>query len=413
MSSRFVAALVGLVLVVVAVAELLLDPPSADRTHLIVILAIPALVAALAVPLLRRWVSSRSSVAGAALAVGLISLGLGAAISSAASNAMFLSSHDYRLFLVVLLLSGGLALLVGHQLSRPLADDIRRLGHVATMVAEGDLSASTGITRRDEVGQTAAAVDAMVARLRDAEADRARLDEARRHLLTGVGHDLRTPLAAMRAAVEGLQDGVTSEPERYLAVVAAQLVVVEQMIDQLFAFARIEAAGPGAPRERVSLTELADDTTDALAPLAERAGVAVRVVADGPAVAEVSPADISRVLRNLVDNAVAHSPRGGAVSISLCEATDHVHITVTDDGPGFPQSFRERAFEPFTRADPARSATGSSGLGLAIARSLVEAHGGSIAIDDVPHGAVSFSLPVGTPAQSNEPVASNHLPKDT
>jgi two-component system sensor histidine kinase BaeS len=393
MSKRFVLTLVGLVLAAIVVAEVLLDPPSSDRTNLVLIFTLPALAAAACVPVLRSWVSSRPSVAGAALAVGAISLALGAIISSAASNAMFLSSHDYRLFLVVLMLSSGLALAVGQQLSRPLARDIRRLGHVATAVANGDLGMRTGITRRDEVGQTARAVDVMVDRLREAEEERVRLSAARQHLLTGVGHDLRTPLAAMRAATESLQDGVATDADRYLAVIAGHIQIVDQLIDQLFAFARIESGGVDLTAEPMSLAELADDAVDSLSPLAERAGVRVRLDADGPAIVTADPAALSRVLRNLIDNAIRHSPTGGSVTITVRHSHDDAVVQVDDEGDGFPIEFRESAFEPFTRADTARRPTGSSGLGLAIARAIVDAHGGSIEIVDVPHGSVRFRLP--------------------
>ncbi len=122
---------------------MLLHPPNGDeRLHLMLILGAPALVTVGLVPLLRKWVSARTSVAGTALLVGLCSLALGAVTTSAASNAMFLSSHDYRLFLVVLMLSSGIALAVGSHLTRPLALDIARLGEVAERVAAGDLTAA-------------------------------------------------------------------------------------------------------------------------------------------------------------------------------------------------------------------------------------------------------------------------------
>ncbi|MBI5087615.1 MAG: HAMP domain-containing protein, partial [Actinobacteria bacterium] len=152
MSRRLVIGLAALVAVASVIAEILLRPAAGDRWELLGIIAAPALLAVVDTPLLARWVSGRASVAGVALTVALCSLALGAVSSSAASNAMFVSSHDYRLFLVVLLMSSGIALIVGSQLTRPLARDLRRLGQVADAVAGGDLSVRTGITRADEVG---------------------------------------------------------------------------------------------------------------------------------------------------------------------------------------------------------------------------------------------------------------------
>ncbi|MEQ1702748.1 MAG: HAMP domain-containing sensor histidine kinase [Ilumatobacteraceae bacterium] len=309
MNVRLFAWLSALVLGAAVFAEILLSPPTADeRWHLLAILAAPAVVTAAVVPLLRRWVSSRASVAGAALVVGLCSLALGAVTTSAASNAMFLSSHDYRLFLVVLVLSCGIALVVGAQLTRPLARDIARLGDVAEQVAGGDLTVRTGIRRHDEVGRTAAAVDAMVESLHAAADERERLAAARQMLFTSIGHDLRTPLAAMRAAVESLQDGIAPDPDRYLGVVGNELDSVEALLDQLVEFARIESGQRVSARETVSVTELAHEAIEALTPVADRLQVRLALEATTAADITANSLDISRALRNLVENAIRHSP---------------------------------------------------------------------------------------------------------
>ena len=229
MSWRLIGWLTGIFVAALVLAEILLQPPNGDeRLHLMAILGAPALATAVLVPLLGKWVSARSSVAGTALFVGLCSLTLGAVTTSAASNAMFLSSHDYRLFLVVLVLSSGIALAVGSHLTRPLATDIARVGEVAERVAAGDLTTRTGVTRRDEVGRTARAVDSMVVALDDAATERTRAASARQLLFTSIGHDLRTPLAAMRAAVESLQDGVAPDPDRYYGIIFVKAVGVQQ-----------------------------------------------------------------------------------------------------------------------------------------------------------------------------------------
>jgi two-component system sensor histidine kinase BaeS len=394
MSRRLVMSLALWVLVAVVLAELLLSPASGDRWQLLLVLTGPAVVALLLTPFVSRWVSTRASVAGAALAVALCSLALGAATSSAASNAMFVSSHDYRLFIVVLLLSSGIAVAVGTQLTRPLARDIGRLESVAEQVAAGDLSVRTGISRHDEVGATARAIDTMVGTLAVAEADRARLTEARRHLFTSIGHDLRTPLAAMRVAVESLEDGVAPDPQRSLGVIAAQLATLDSLLDQLFEFARLESGQVGTVRERLSLAELADECADTLGPLAARRGIHVRVDSSGPAMVVAHPVELPRVLRNLVDNAVRHAPDGSTVVIAVRSERNRVELRVDDDGPGFPDEFRDRAFEPFTRADPSRNArTGNTGLGLAICKAIVDAHHGRIWIGPGPGGHVHCSLP--------------------
>lgn len=400
MNRRWLVALVAFVVAVVVLAFALLRPAAGDRAELIWILAAPAAVAIAAVPLLRRWVTRRRSVGGASLAVGLCSLAIGAISSSAASNAMFLTAHDFRLFLVMVLLSAGIALFVGYQLSRPLAEDVRRLGQVATAVADGDLMARTGIDRRDEVGATALAVDRMVAQLAAADAERTQLARARHDLLSGVGHDLRTPLAAMRSAVESLQDGLAPDPDRYLAVLASQIETVSGLIDQLFVYARLEAGEPATDIGRVSVTELADDAAEALGPLADQRNVTVELDSDTAGFVDGSPSGLSRALRNLLDNALRHAPADGTVRLIVRAPHGHVDVRVLDTGAGFADDFKARAFEPFTRADPARSADGSAGLGLAITKAIVEAHGGVITLGDGPGGDVRVSLPTSSGSTS-------------
>jgi two-component system, OmpR family, sensor histidine kinase BaeS len=386
--------LTALALVVVVLADVLLRPPTAgERAHLALILLAPIVAAAVLVPVLSRWVSRRTSVAGAALFVGLCSLGLGAVTTSAASNAMFLKGHDYRLFLVVLLLSCGIALVVGAQLTRPLASDIRRLGEVASRVAGGDLTALTGIDRRDEVGKTAVAVDTMVTALAEAAHERSRHATARQQLFSSLGHDLRTPLAAMRAAVESLQDGVAPDPRRYLAILAGQVDSIEAMLDQLIEYARIESGHTGASRETVSLSELADEAIEAMTPVAHRFGVHLALAAEQPGFVTANNVELSRVLRNLIENAVRHSPTGGTIRLTVTEG-NAVELRVQDEGMGFPDEFRQRAFQPFTRADVSRNGrTGHAGLGLAITHGIVAAHGGRSWIGDGPGGDVHLSLP--------------------
>jgi two-component system sensor histidine kinase BaeS len=402
MSWRLVLWLSVLVAGAAVLAEVLLAPTTADdRWHLLAILAAPAVVTAALVPMLRRWVSSRASVAGAALVVGLCSLALGAVTTSAASNAMFLSSHDYRLFLVVLVLSCGIALVVGSQLTRPLARDIARLGDVAEQVAAGDFTARTGVKRNDEVGRTAAAVDGMVHSLQAAADERERLAAARQMLFTSIGHDLRTPLAAMRAAVESLQDGVAPDPQRYLGVVGNELDNVEALLDQLVEFARIESGHGTHATETVSVAEVAHEAIEALTPVADRLGVRLSLQAAGPVYITANQLDVSRALRNLVENAIRHSPVDGTVTVTL---TDHGNghgnsnrgatVQVADQGDGFPVDFRDHAFDPFTRADPARATrTGHAGLGLAITRALVQQHGGRAWLGEGPGGDVRLWFP--------------------
>jgi signal transduction histidine kinase len=392
----FGGSLGAVALVAVVLAELLLQPTSDERGTLAVMIIGPVAIALIATPLLTHWVRRRRSVAGIILTVAVAALALGAASASVASNAMFVSDHDFRLFLVVLTLAFGIALAVGAQLTRPVAADIRQLGTVATAVAGGDLDIASGIERSDEVGRTAAAIDAMVVSLRDARQERERAEAAQRHLYMSIGHDLRTPLAVMRAAVESLEDGIAPDPVRYLHLLGQQVTTIEQMLDQLIEYARLEGTRGSPPHQRVSLAELADGTVEAMAPLATARRVRLQREGDAPAMVMGRPDELSRVLRNLVDNALRHVPEGGEVTVSIIDEGAVVHVRVHDDGPGFPAEFRTHAFEAFRRADDARGASsGGSGLGLAICRAIVDGHGGRIWLGEGPGGDIHFCIPTG------------------
>jgi signal transduction histidine kinase len=160
-----------------------------------------------------------------------------------------------------------------------------------------------------------------------------------------------------------------------------------RLVDDLFEFARIESGRFQPQRESIDLRELVDEAVEVCTPLARRNGVTLVAAADGPVMASVDSAAMGRVLRNLVDNAIEHSPPGGLVAVEVVGGG----FRVVDQGPGFPPGFKAVAFDRFTRADEARGG-GGAGLGLAIARGIVEAHGGSIGIEDGSGGRVVVSI---------------------
>jgi two-component system sensor histidine kinase BaeS len=394
---RLAVLLAAVVVTCIVLAELTLRPTGDDRWLLVLIITAPAVIAALVVPLLGRWVASQASITGVGVVVGLGSLTLAASASTAATNAMFLSSHDYRLSMVVLLLSSGIALAIGSELTRPLRADIATVGTVASRVADGDLMAVTGIHRNDEVGRTAAAIDTMVTSLREAADERARLSAARTILLSSLGHDLRTPLAAMRAGVESLQDGLAPDPDRYLALLGHHLDSIDTLMEQIVEYARIEAPAPTRASRPVAFAELVDEAAEALTPVADRRGVRLEVSADGPAWMSGDADQLARVVRNLLSNAIRYSPAGATVRLELHTLAATVQLRVRDQGPGFPDDFRSRAFEPFARADEARDSSGGhAGLGLTICKALVAAHQGTIRVDDGPGGNIVVTLPSST-----------------
>lgn len=305
-----------------------------------------------------------------------------------AAQQMFISDQDLGVLLWIMIPATFAAALAAYVLSTPIARDANRLSEAATRVGAGDLGARTGVTRSDELGDAARAFDRMVERLAAVEKERALM-------LSSISHDLRTPLAALRVSVEAIRDGVTDDPDALLVGMEHQMRALSVLVDDLQLHTRISSGTLETRTGRHDLAELVDEVVESVRPLAGRRGVALVTNGPGPATVDADPAQLGRALRNLYDNAIRHSPDGGVVTTEIGLDGGHwVDVAIRDEGDGFPPELRAVAFEPFTRGDPARNvATGTAGLGLAIARGIVEAHGGAISIGPGPGGEVRIRLP--------------------
>jgi signal transduction histidine kinase len=327
------------------------------------------------------------------LAILLASLAVGAVGAFLLARLMILDDSDTRTILGLLVLTALFATVLAFIATGPIGTDAARLEAAVRRLETGDRTTRTGVTRADELGQVALALDQLTERLDQLERERAGIEEERRIMLTSVGHDLRTPLAALQAAIEALADGVAPDPPRYLRSMAHDVAALTSLVDDLFLLSRIEAGRLELRREPIDLTELVDDAVESLRPTAASRGVDVRLVADRAVRAEVNAAAIGRVIRNLLDNAIHHAPPESTVEVEVHD-DGHPVVRVIDSGSGFPDDFAATAFDRFTRAEPSRNrANGGAGLGLAIARGLVEAHGGAIEIEPAPGGRVAMRLP--------------------
>ena len=325
------------------------------------------------------------------LAITLAALVLGAVSALALAWLMVLDPAELTMVLTVLGLAAvsatGLALLA----SAPLGRDMKRLEATVRRIEHGDRDVRADIDRVDELGHTARALDSLTRRLDHLERERARFEAERTALLSNVSHDLRTPIAALQAAVEALTDGLAPDPARYLASMHRDIEALTSLVEDLFLLVRLDDGRYEMPATTVDLTEIADEAIEALTPLAEDHRVTVTLDAPGGVRVDGNAAALGRVIRNLLDNAIRHAPTGSKVTVTV--ERDARRVRVTDEGPGFPAGFADHAFDHFTRADSSRNrATGGTGLGLAIARGVVEAHGGHIWIEDPPGGHVAFEL---------------------
>ena len=224
-------------------------------------------------------------------------------------------------------------------------------------------------------------------------------DGARRDLLAAVSHDLRTPLTSIQVLAEAIEDGVVDDRTRreYAARLAVHARAFSALIDDLFELSRLEAGDIRWTLEQVELAELVADTVDAVRPQAEAEGVVVNTeFAAAGARARANPERIQRVLFNLLQNAIRHTPSDGSVTVRAEQRNGAVEIEVADTGNGIDPADRAVVFDAFVQGrDDQTRTNGSAGLGLAIARAIVEAHGGQIWLADAKVGTrVRFSLPV-------------------
>ena len=296
---------------------------------------------------------------------------------------MFVSEHDAVVVSVMTAAIGLIAVRVGDVLARGVIADARALRDGLEAVGEGRRDVEITVGGRDELAEVAASANAMVARLAAEERGRAEADAARRRLVAAVSHDIRTPLASLRLLVESIEDGVaTGETrDRYVRQIHSHVNVLSGLVDDLFELSRIEAGDIAWTMSQIELRSLVGDTVEAMRAQAENRGVAMRCELDGEeCVARANPEKLQRVLFNLIQNAIRHTPADGTVTVRARRLVpDEIELEVADSGDGIPADDRDHIFEPFFRGgpDPSRSTEGA-GLGLAVARAIVEAHGGRI-----------------------------------
>jgi signal transduction histidine kinase len=257
---------------------------------------------------------------------------------------------------------------------RRLAAPIGDVMEAADRVAGGDYSTRVQVRGPGEVSRLAHSFNQMTQRLQANETQR-------RALLADVAHELRTPLSVIRGNVEGMLDGVYPADEAHLGPVLEETAVMARLLDDLQILSTAEAGVLRLYRERLDPVALAQDTTAAFRARADRAGVALacRAAAPVPEV-DVDPVRIGEVLANLLTNAIRHTPRGGSVEVVVGPAPGGVVFAVSDTGPGIDARELPHVFDRFVKS----ADSGGAGLGLAIARSLVQAHGGQIAAESAP-----------------------------
>jgi signal transduction histidine kinase len=345
---------------------------------MMVAIALTALATAVMAPRLARASFSVRLVSIAAFAtmVGFANL-------TVLSLLMLVDAHVATVIAVLLIYSTAAAVGAALATARATSDALARVDETARRLAAGDLEARTGpVGEGGEIESLARALDEMADRLGSSLAREREAEAQRRNLVTAVSHDLRTPLAGLRAMVEAIEDGVVNDPStirRYLREMTSSVDSLVGLVDDLFELVQLDAGAIQAETERARVEEVVGSALAACKAQAASKGLVVQAHIDGAAQVPCSPR-LTRVVQNLLQNAIRHTPSDGTVIIEASHRECELELSVLDNGDGIDAAVLDRVFEPFWRGDSARRGEGS-GLGLALAKRIVEALGGRIAVE--------------------------------
>lgn len=337
---------------------------------------------------------ARQFMIGSALAMGLTIVGV--AVTAAF---MFHSTHDAIANVILLVFAGGLVAYASGVIAAAVMRDIEQVR--SALVAVGEGTEPTELTAAaDEIGELAERTNSMIRKLDERRVERDAAEGARRDLIAAISHDLRTPLASLQVLAEAIEDGMVDEQthRRYLEQMSINIRSLGNLIEDLFELSRLEAGDIQWSMQQVRLDELVEETVDAVIAQAQAKRVEVRAaVPEDLAPAHANPEKLQRVLFNLIQNAIRHTPADGSVTVAASVTGHAICVEVADTGEGIDANDRSRVFEPFYRGGSEGSRTRQgAGLGLTICRAIVEAHGGRIWLADSDGGTrIRFTVPLG------------------
>jgi len=391
-------------IVAVLLMRLLMQAPTSDITTLVSTLSVTSILSLALGYVLYRGGWSRSPSLGRTLiftyawSAILILINVWIMLSQ-----MYFSEHDLVLSGVLLLFAVIISTTFGVFVAASVSDGMKQLTYCTDQIAKGNFDARVAISGKDEVSQVGIAFNDMASQLQEAAKQRAELDRLRQDLIAWTSHDLRTPLTSIRAMIEALHDGVVDQPDtvqRYYRTIRADIIALNSLIDDLFELAQLDAGGLKMEMSFHSLSDIVSDTLESFELIAQKRGINLQ----GEVGKDLDPVwlnapKIGRVISNLLSNALRYTSEDSDVLVKAWRSDDGVYVTVQDSGSGFDVKDLPRVFEQFYRGEAARSrTTGGAGLGLAIARGVVDAHNGRIWAENMPDGGalVGFMLPVSS-----------------
>lgn len=391
----FTSGIAVIVLISLGIFYWLMRPPLNDLEHMAQFLSITAAISILIGYAAYRsnWLEHAPSLRWVLLGTYILASLLTFLNVWLTARLMFASEHDLMLATVLLVFAGAIAVALGAFITAAITDRLARLRRTTQAIQSGDLSARAEIGGNDEIALLAGSFNQMAQQLQQADQKQKELDALRRDLVAWAGHDLRTPLSSIRLLVEALADGVVSDPQMaqsYLEQTRKNVSTLSLLVDDLFQISQLDAGGVPLNIETASLGDLISDTLESFRELAAQKGVSLSGAA-GPGVdpLRIDVLWLGRALNNLVSNAIRHTPAGGSVTVTAHLSASQVLIEVQDSGEGIAAADLPHIFERFYRGEKSRSrASGGAGLGLAITRGIIEAHGGFITAESQPgHGA--------------------------
>ena len=300
-------------------------------------------------------------------------------------EARFLNNLN-RLTVWSAIVAGSIALLLGIWLARTISHPVSELKEATEQVAQGKLGAQVSVKSKDEIGQLAASFNQM-------STDLARSNQLRRQMTADIAHDLRTPLSVLQGYTEALDDGkLHGEPDIYHAM-HKQTIHLNRLVEDLRTLSLADAGQLSLHPQAVAPRDLLEHTVLIYAPQAERQHITLHLdIADDLPHIFVDLDRMVQVLGNLISNALRHTAAGGEIRLAAESQNQHLLLQVHDSGAGIAPEDLPHVFDRFYRGDKARSESGESGLGLAISRSIVEAHNGRISATSTPGQGTTFTI---------------------
>ncbi|MCU0497194.1 MAG: HAMP domain-containing histidine kinase [Anaerolineae bacterium] len=311
---------------------------------------------------------------------------------------MFISEHDLILTTALLFFAGIVSVVSMFFIASAMIMQIREVSSAAERLARGDLNSRIVVQGNDELAQLGQTFNMMAEALQAVDRQKQQLEQTRRDLIAWVSHDLRTPLAAIRAMNEAIIDGVVADPQtiaEYTYNIQRETQHLTRLIDDLFELSKLDTGHFRLTCEPTSLHDLISDTIGSLMAQAERDQITLSgQVSEQVGLVNLAADKIQRVLYNLLDNALKYTPKGGSITITAQREGSHVYVKVHNTGSAIAPEDTSRLFESFYRGEASRasSPTGDrgTGLGLAIARGFVVAHGGEIGVESTPMRGTTF-----------------------